>query len=238
MDDAATAGKLLHDARWMAGLTQAEVAQRAGIAQQTVALYERGSRQPSIATLSRLIAGCGLRLSWRLVPEPGLEDEPTRQLLARPPLERLDPAQRTALVSITEANRGLTLLFGGKVAARMHGADVRIHEIDIWVDPRVDLDELTAFLARADIVYVSPFGNITPAVAERERLAEGWPLASRDADVFLRSVEHFDRLVRDSVELTPEVAIAAPDDCVRWWHDRDLDHLALQRAVRLAAQGD
>jgi hypothetical protein len=85
-----------------------------------------------------------------------VEDAPTRELLARPPLERLDPAQRTALASIAEANSGLILLFAGKVAARMHAADVRVHEIDIWVD--------------------------------------------------------------------------------LWWHDRDLDHLALQRAVRLAAQ--
>ena len=234
--DEVDAGKLLHDARWMAGLTQAEVAQRAGIAQQTVALYERGSRQPSVATLSRLIAGCGLRLSWRLVPEAGLEAEPTRGLLARSPLDRLDPPLREALARIAEANGGLSLVFGGKIAARLHGADIRVHEIEIWVDPLVDLDELTAFLARADIVHVSPFGVTSPAVAERERLAEGWPLAGRDADVLLRSAEHFDRLVRESTSVTSNVAIASPDDCGRWWHGRDLDHLALQRAVRLARQ--
>ncbi len=232
MDEVA-AGKLLHDARSMAGLTQAEVAQRSGVAQQTVALYERGSRQPSLPTLSRLIAGCGLRLSWRLTPAPGLEDDPTRLLLARAPLDRLDPALRSAVIRMAEASRGLSLLFGGKVAARMHGADVRIYEIDLWVDPQVDLDELTAFLARADIVYVSPFGASSSAIADRELLAEGWPLAARDADIFVRSVEHFDRLVRDSTAVAAGITIAAPDDCVLWWHGRDLDHLALQRAVRL-----
>jgi transcriptional regulator with XRE-family HTH domain len=120
MDDVA-AGKLLHDARWMAGLTQAEVAQRAGLTQQTVAQYERGARQPSLVTLRRLVAGCGLRLSWRLVPEPGLEDEPTRALLARPPLDRLDPALATELLRIAESNEGLTVLFSGKVASRLPG---------------------------------------------------------------------------------------------------------------------
>jgi transcriptional regulator with XRE-family HTH domain len=236
MDDAEVAGKLLHDARLMAGLTQADVAQRAGIAQQTVALYERGARQPSVATLTRLIAGCGLRLSWRLVPEPGLDDEPTRELLARAPLERLDPALRTALVRIAEANRGLTLVFGGKVAARMHGANVRVDEVDIWVDPLVDLDELTAFLVRADIVYVSPIGATAPAVATRERLLEGWPLAGRDADVFIRSARLFEDLLGRSSAAPFNSAFASPDDCIRWWHDRDLDHLALQRAIRLANQ--
>ncbi len=140
------------------------------------------------------------------------------------------------MARIAEASGGLSLVFGGKIAARLHGADIRVHEIEIWVDPLVDLDELTAFLARADIVYVSPFGVTSPAVAERERLDEGWPLAGRDADVLLRSAEHFDRLVRESTSVTSKVAIASPDDCGRWWHDRDLDHLALQRAVRLAHQ--
>jgi transcriptional regulator with XRE-family HTH domain len=234
------AGKLLHDARWMVGLTQAEVAQRAGVPQQTVALYERGGREPSIATLSRLIAGCGLRLSWRLTPEPGLEDEPTRALLGRAPLDRLDPPMSAGLVRILEANDGLAVVVGGKVGARLHGADIRVPEIELWFDPSVDLDRLTSYLARAGVVYLPPLGGKAErAVADQQVLRRGWPLASRDVAVFLRSAEHFEGLVdRASVMLVPQrecsLVVASPDDCIRWWYDRDLDHLALQRAVRLA----
>ena len=64
------AADLLRNARWMVGLTQAEVAQRAGVTQQTVAQYERGRRQPSLMTLEQLIAGCGLNLRWQLCRSP------------------------------------------------------------------------------------------------------------------------------------------------------------------------
>lgn len=233
------AGKLLHDARWMMGLTQAEVAQRAGVTQQTVALYERGARQPSLPTLSKLVAGCGLELAWRLIPRPGLEDEPTRELLSRPPLERLDPALQSALLRILIANRDLTLVLGGKLAARLNGAMVRVGELELWVDPLVDLDTLTAFLARAGVQYVSRDGEVSPAVADQDWLRQGWPLATHDALVQVRCAQYFDGIVRRAVAVSAPsrefpLLVASPDDCTRFWHDRDLDHLALQRAVRLA----
>jgi transcriptional regulator with XRE-family HTH domain len=222
----------------MAGLTQAEVAHRAGLAQQTVAMYERGARQPSLVTLARLVAGCGVRLSWRLVPEPGLEDEPTRELLARSPLDRLEPAFRSALLQVADINHAFSLVVGGKLAARLHGANVRVYEIDLWVDPGVDLDALAAFLAAADVKEVSHIGGEAAAVATRALLLEGWPLARRDADVYLRSVDPFEVLVRRAISVplpqrSGSLLVASPDDCIRGWHDRDLDHLALQRVLRL-----
>lgn len=224
----------------MAGLTQAEVAARAGITQQTVALYERGARQPSLVTLRKLIAGCGLELAWRLIPRPGLEDEPTRELLARPPLDRLDPKLSSELARILLANHGLTLVVGGKTGARLHGADVRVDEIEFWVDPLVDLDALTAFLARAEIKYVAVFDReASPAEATQDWLRRGMPLSTHHALVHVRSAQHFDGIVRRAVPVPVPgrefpLLVASPDDCPRWWHDRDLDHLALQRAVRLA----
>jgi transcriptional regulator with XRE-family HTH domain len=233
------AGKLLHDARWMAGLTQAEVAARAGITQQTVALYERGARQPSLPTLSRLVAGCGLELVCRLIPRPGLEDEPTRELLARAPFDRLDPTLSAELRKIVVANRGITLVAGGKLAARFHGANVRVEELELWLEPLVDLDALTAFLARAGVAYISPRAEVSPAVAERERLRNGWPLATHNACVYLRGAQFFDSVVQRAVPIAVPglefpLLVASPDDCTRWWLDRDVDHLALQRALRLA----
>jgi transcriptional regulator with XRE-family HTH domain len=54
--------ELLRDARDHAGLTQRELARRAGTSQAMVARIERGQQSPSIATLDRLVRACGLDL--------------------------------------------------------------------------------------------------------------------------------------------------------------------------------
>ena len=51
---------LLQEARRRAGLTQAELARRAGVPQSTVAKIERGRRDPSLSTLERLVRAAGL----------------------------------------------------------------------------------------------------------------------------------------------------------------------------------
>jgi transcriptional regulator with XRE-family HTH domain len=53
----------LHAERLRAGLSQAELARRAGTSQATVSAYETGAKQPSVATFSRLLAAMGARLS-------------------------------------------------------------------------------------------------------------------------------------------------------------------------------
>jgi len=58
MDVAAT----VRGARRAAGLTQAELATRAGTSQATLSAYETGRKQPSVETLSRLLAAAGSRL--------------------------------------------------------------------------------------------------------------------------------------------------------------------------------
>jgi transcriptional regulator with XRE-family HTH domain len=49
---------LIRDARHAAGITQLELARRAGTAQPAVAVYESGARTPGIATLERLLGAC------------------------------------------------------------------------------------------------------------------------------------------------------------------------------------
>lgn len=53
----------LREARRLAGLSQAELACRAGTSQATVSAYESARKQPSVATLSRLLAAAGARLT-------------------------------------------------------------------------------------------------------------------------------------------------------------------------------
>jgi len=49
---------LIRTARHAAGITQAELAARAGTTQPAIAAYESGARKPSLATLSRVLDGC------------------------------------------------------------------------------------------------------------------------------------------------------------------------------------
>jgi transcriptional regulator with XRE-family HTH domain len=49
---------LIRDARQIAGLTQVELARRAGTAQPAVAAYESGARTPTLSTLRRLLDAC------------------------------------------------------------------------------------------------------------------------------------------------------------------------------------
>src|SRR3954447_17602215 len=65
-------GRTLRDARVRAGLTQGELAARAGTSQATVSAYESGAKQPSVATFSRLLAAMGARLSVEDAAQPAV----------------------------------------------------------------------------------------------------------------------------------------------------------------------
>ena len=75
------AGTTLQAARMRAGLSQADLAARTGTSQATISAYENGSKQPSVATFSRLLAATGSRLSVEHTGAPVVE--PSRTELAR-----------------------------------------------------------------------------------------------------------------------------------------------------------
>ena len=60
------AGDLIRLARAKAGLTQDEMASRAGVAQSLISAYENGRRQPTLPTLLRLLEATGFDLRMRL----------------------------------------------------------------------------------------------------------------------------------------------------------------------------
>lgn len=68
-------GRDLRTARLHAGLTQRELARAAGTSQATVSAYEAGRKEPSVATLTRLLHLCGAELG---VSRPGLERQGRR----------------------------------------------------------------------------------------------------------------------------------------------------------------
>lgn len=68
MAGSATAGNLVRRARHVAGLSQSELAARAGTTQSVVSVYESGRRQPSLPMLVSLIEAAGARLDISLAP--------------------------------------------------------------------------------------------------------------------------------------------------------------------------
>ncbi|MDQ6778790.1 MAG: helix-turn-helix domain-containing protein [Actinomycetota bacterium] len=64
----AEGAEIVRDARRAAALTQAELARRAGTAQSALAVYESGTRTPSLSTLARLPGACDYELA--LVARP------------------------------------------------------------------------------------------------------------------------------------------------------------------------
>ena len=87
---------LLREARLRAGLSQAELAERAGTARSQISRYERGDVVPSLETLRRLIRACGLELGFRLF-NADVDDHDASliaQASALTPEERVDRAVR------------------------------------------------------------------------------------------------------------------------------------------------
>jgi transcriptional regulator with XRE-family HTH domain len=87
---------LLVQARRSAGLSQRALAERAGVAQQEIARYERGRVLPSLERLRSLIAACGLELTVGLARADDSYDEQIAPALALTPAQRLQRALRDA----------------------------------------------------------------------------------------------------------------------------------------------
>ena len=66
VDRTEVAADLIRLARTKAGLTQDELALRAGVAQSLVSAYENRRRQPTMPTLLRLLEAAGFDLRMRL----------------------------------------------------------------------------------------------------------------------------------------------------------------------------
>jgi transcriptional regulator with XRE-family HTH domain len=87
---------LVRDARRRAGLSQAQLAERAGVPRSTVGRIESGARIPSTELVERLVRAAGLQISVFLSePDPDMETLFERTL-RRSPAERLADATRIA----------------------------------------------------------------------------------------------------------------------------------------------
>jgi transcriptional regulator with XRE-family HTH domain len=93
-------GELLGRVRVNAGLTQEELARRAGTSRPTLSAYEHGRKSPTVATFARLLSEAG----WDLAAQPHVSF--TRHLAHAKPvwvpdrLPRLDAASALATVEL------------------------------------------------------------------------------------------------------------------------------------------
>ena len=75
-------------ARLKAGLSQSELAKRAGVARSMVSAYEHDRRQATLPTLMRLLKAAGFELRMQLVPYDDHDDVLRELEQHRPSAER------------------------------------------------------------------------------------------------------------------------------------------------------
>jgi len=80
---------IVQEARRRAGLTQRELAARAGTSQSAIARIERGRQLPSLETLQRILRACDLDLELRIVPHDTHDDTLIDGMLAMSPEQRV-----------------------------------------------------------------------------------------------------------------------------------------------------
>jgi hypothetical protein len=159
------AGGLLRRARTGAGLSQAELAARAGVTQSVISAYESGHRQPALPTLVALIEAAGYELAT------GIRRRPRRLSKLAGPVGRRVRRRRQDLVTAAAAHGVTNLRVFGSVA---RGQDRPDSDVDLLADlpPGMGLlglgrvqAELEAILgSQVDLV---PAGDLKPAVRAR-----------------------------------------------------------------------
>lgn len=130
-----SAGELLREARRRAGLSQSELAARAGVTQSVVSEYEADKRQPAVPTLARLVAATGHELTLALERR----DPAVRGLPDTPLGRRLRQHRKALLEAVRDAGASNLRVFGS-VARGEDGPDSD-------VDLLVDLPEQTSLFA-------------------------------------------------------------------------------------------
>jgi transcriptional regulator with XRE-family HTH domain len=107
-----TPAQLIHAVRRRRGLTQAELAARAGTSQPVISAYENGLRDPTFTTLAKLVGAGGeaLRID-AAVPVPDLAPARDAQEHARRLLDVL------SLADAVPARRRSKVLYGPRMVS-------------------------------------------------------------------------------------------------------------------------
>lgn len=87
-----TTGELIRSARLRADLSQADLAERLGLASSSIARWETDTVEPSFSTLRRVLQACGFDIPPVLVP---FERDPERDARVQQ-VRRMNPQERLA----------------------------------------------------------------------------------------------------------------------------------------------
>ena len=117
---------LIKEARRRSGLSQRELASRAGRKQSTIARWESGVMSPSFDAVVEVVRACGLDVELGLTRLDASYGPLIEQQLARSPLERLRHLSGFPLRRLVEALRDedVRYLVAGPVAAVLRGSPV------------------------------------------------------------------------------------------------------------------
>lgn len=187
--DAAKSALLLREARLRAGLSQAALAERAGVHRVQINRYEAGAVVPSLDTLLELVSACGFDVPLELVPRQPAADDVLSELQQLSPERRLErmlrdgtgssaggPAPDGAfdprpLLAALERNYVDYVVIGG-LARVLRGAEETTDGIDICPSFSAgNLDRLTAALHELDAISAE-----APGEGLTEHSLEGQPI--------------------------------------------------------------
>jgi len=162
---------IIDEARRLSGLTQAELAKRAGTSQSAVARYENGTSSPSTATLQRLTRAAGFEVRIKLV-------EVSSSDLSSKRASKLRKKRGEINILLAKAGASNPRIFGS--VAR--GDDNDASDIDLLVDfdilngliPILELNKKLSKLL-GEKVEVSPSSVLKPSILE-SALSEAVPL--------------------------------------------------------------
>jgi transcriptional regulator with XRE-family HTH domain len=156
------AAEMLRAARRRSGLSQSEVAQRAGVHHTMVSAYERGRRTPGMTTFKRLLAAAGSELAIELVSAGSSVDDRITHALAQSAEARIDRFAE-ALHQVIGLLAQTRLAVNGLAAAALHGVPVDVERIDLLLanEPNAPEAAATALLRNGVMVWAEQLLRFT-----------------------------------------------------------------------------
>jgi uncharacterized protein len=150
-----SAGVLLRRARKEAGMSQEELARRAGVTQSVISAYESGRRQPAIPALAALVDAAGYELVLGLRRQP----RPLSRLSG--PVGRRVRRRRHDMIAAAAAHGVRNLRVFGSVA---RGQDRPDSDVDLLADlpPGLSLFGLARVQADLEAITGTPV-DLVPA---------------------------------------------------------------------------
>jgi transcriptional regulator with XRE-family HTH domain len=182
-------------ARAVSGLTQAQVAQRAGVSQPLISQAERGRLRPSIGVMHRLAGATGHDLVIRLYPADGVRLRDSGQLqVAETIRAAASPAWRVQLevpVGAPPDRRAIDMVLDG--SAGMVAVEVERALLDFQAQlrtaqlKRAAMADRTGRSVRLVIAVLDTRRNRAVVVTHRSLLAAALPIPSKRIWAGLRS---------------------------------------------------